>query len=278
FTPGAVTPQDAARLRSLAAYPAEMAEAIAALRAGSVRGYAPSATGEAQVSPFSAFYDIFLPLGIKRELREKARLTLSYDASLSSSTQATGLNIWYYNSSTGRFELEDDSREIDTVNHTVSALVDHFSTFVVLASTPVYTSTTPFSGADIEVFNFPNPFNLETKTRSLNLNAGGGSFTTGAVQVTTRGTIIRVGVPRALAGNGRIRIYTLAGELVRQYDCGWLDGSAGVSGSGTYYYFEWDGRNSSGRDAASDVYFGEIKIGGSSKFWKMAVVKDARYR
>lgn len=279
LSPGAVTPSDAARLRTLEAYPEKMAAAIAALREGRVQGYAPAAAGAGpRISPFSAFYDIFLPLGIRRELREKARLTLSYDAALSSATPATGLNIWYHNPATGRFELEAEAREVDTVNRTVSALVDHFSTFVVLASTPVYTSTTPFSGAAIEVFNFPNPFNLETKTRSLNLNAGGGSFTSGAVQVTTRGTIIRVGVPRALAGHGKLRIYTLAGELVREYDCGWLDGAAGVSGSGTYYYFEWDGRNSSGRDVASDVYFGEIKIGGSGKFWKMAVVKDSRYR
>jgi hypothetical protein len=174
--------------------------------------------------------------------------------------------------------LESDGKEIDTVNHTVSALVDHFSTFVVLASSPIYTSTTPYGGAQIEVFNFPNPFNLEPKTRSLNLNAGGGSYTSGAVQVTTRGTIIRVGVPRGVSGNGKIRVYTLAGELVREYDCGWLDGAAGVSGAGTYYYFEWDGMNAAGREVASDVYFGEIIIGGKHKFWKMAVVKDPKYR
>ena len=156
--------------------------------------------------------------------------------------------------------------------------MDHFSIFVVLASTPIYSSTSPYAGGELEAFNFPNPFNLETKTKSLNLNAGGGSYSSGAVQVTTRGTIIRVGVPRAVAGQGKIKIYNLAGELVREYDCGYLDGAAGTSGAGTYYYFEWDGRNGSGREVASDVYLGEITVGGKRKIWKMAVVKDPKYR
>ncbi|MDO8806666.1 MAG: carboxypeptidase-like regulatory domain-containing protein [Elusimicrobiota bacterium] len=267
------------RLKNPGAFPPNMASAILALKAGRVKGFEPQAGGrQSVVTPFSAFYDIFLPAGIKRELKNKARLTLSYDASLSTSASLTNLNIWYFNYATMRFELEEDSKQIDTTNNTVSALVDHFSTFVVLASTPLYTSTSSFTGAGIEVFNFPNPFNLETKTRTLNVNAGGGNYSAGTAQVTTRGTIIRVGVPRGISGQGKIRIYNLAGEVVREYDCGYLDGAAGVSGAGTYYYFEWDGRNGAGREVASDVYFGEIKIGGQKKFWKMAVVKDPKYR
>lgn len=267
------------RFKSNGAYPPLMASAIRALDAGRVKGFEPQASGrQSVVTPFSAFYDIFLPAGIKHELKNKARITISYDASLSTSAPLTNLNIWYFNYATQRYELEEDGKEIDTTNNTVSALVDHFSVFVVLASTPLYTSTSAFAGAAIEVFNFPNPFNLETKTKSLNLNAGGGSYSSGAVQVTTRGTIIRVGVPRGVSGPGKIVIYNLAGEIVREYDCGYLDGAAGVSGYGTYYYFEWDGRNGAGREVASDVYIGEMKIGGQKKFWKMAVVKDPKYK
>lgn len=267
------------RFKSNGAFPPRMASAISALNAGRIKGFEPQAGGrQSVVTPFSAFYDIFLPAGIKRELKNKARITISYDASLSTSASLTNLNIWYFNYATQRYELEEDGRQIDTTNNTVSALVDHFSVFVVLASTPLYTSTSAFAGAGIEVFNFPNPFNLETKTKSLNLNAGGGSYSSGAVQVTTRGTIIRVGVPRGVSGPGKIVIYNLAGEVVREYDCGYLDGAAGASGAGTYYYFEWDGRNGAGREVASDVYFGEIKIGGQKKIWKMAVVKDPKYR
>lgn len=266
------------RLKDPGAFPPRMAAAIQALNAGRVKGFEPQSTGRSVVTPFSAFYDIFLPAGIRHELKNKARLTLSYDASLSTSASPTNLNIWYFNSATQKFELEEDSRQIDTANNTVSALVDHFSVFVVLASTPLYISTSPFAGAGIEAFNFPNPFNLETKTRALNLNAGGGNYASGTVQVTTRGTIIRVGVPKGVSGQGKIRIYNLAGELVREYDCGYLDGAAGAAGAGTYFYFEWDGRNGAGRDVASDVYLGEIRIGGQKKIWKMAVVKDPKYK
>jgi len=273
-----VSASDARRVRTPAAFPPRMAAAVLALQAGRVEGFTPQAAGQAVATPFSAFYDIFLPAGIKRELKNKARLTLTYDASLSTSASLTNLNIWYFNTATQRFELENDGRQIDTANNTVSSLVDHFSIFVVLASTPIYSSTSPYAGGELEAFNFPNPFNLETKTKSLNLNAGGGSYSSGAVQVTTRGTIIRVGVPRAVAGQGKIKIYNLAGELVREYDCGYLDGAAGTSGAGTYYYFEWDGRNGSGREVASDVYLGEITVGGKRKIWKMAVVKDPKYR
>ncbi|HAH31876.1 MAG TPA: hypothetical protein DCL44_06130 [Elusimicrobia bacterium] len=269
---------DTGRLKNMRAYPSNMASAIQALQAGQVKGFGPLAAGRSVTTPFSAFYDIFLPAGIKHELKNKARLTLSYDASLSSSTSLTSLNIWYFNPATQKFEMEEDSRQIDTANNTVSALVDHFSVFVVLASTPLYTSTSSFAGGEIEAFNFPNPFNLEMKTKALNLNAGGGSYASGTAQVTTRGTIIRVGVPKALAGQGKIRIYNLAGELVREYDCGYLDGSAGSTAAGTYFYFEWDGRNGAGRDVASEVYIGEITIGGKKKFWKMAVVKDPKYK
>ena len=272
---------DVERLRDPGAFPPNMAAAIQALKTGRVKGFEPlSAGGQPAVTPFSAFYDIFLPAGIKRELKNKARLTLTYDASLSTGTSPTTLNIWYFNSATQKFELEEDGRQIDTENNTVSALVGHFSTFVVLSSTPLYvSSTSAFAGAEIEVFNFPNPFNLETKTKVLNLNPGGGGpFGFGTAQVTTRGTIIRVGVPKAVSGPGKIRIFSLAGELVREYDCGMLSGADGGTGSGTYFYFEWDGRNSAGREVASDVYFGEIKIGGQKKFWKMAVVKDPKYK
>ncbi|MBI4803308.1 MAG: hypothetical protein HY796_12375 [Elusimicrobia bacterium] len=289
---------DIERLKNPRAYPPRMAEAIQALQAGRVKGFEPQAAlsplpytlypavqgfeplaaSKSVVTPFSAFYDIFLPAGIKRELKNKARLTLSYDASLSTSASLTNLNIWYFNSATQRFEMEEDSRQLDTANNTVSALVNHFSVFVVLASTPIYMSTSSFAGGELEVFNFPNPFNLELKTRALNLNAGGGTYASGTAQVTTRGTIIRVGVPKAVSGQGKIRIYTLAGELVREYDCGQLDGAAGATAAGTYFYFEWDGRNGAGREVASDVYIGEIKIGGKKKFWKMAVVNDPKYR
>ena len=45
-------------------------------------------------------------------------------------------------------------------------------------------------GADIEVFNFPNPFDLQTKTKTL---THGGTTTT----LSTDGTIIRYSIPES---------------------------------------------------------------------------------
>lgn len=274
-----LTEAQARRYSDPAAFPPLMASAIQALQEKRLEGYEAQAAGKSStVTPFSAFYDLFLPAGIKRELKKKSRLKLTYDVALASTTPPTNFNLWYFNPATGRYELEDDAKEIDTTNQTVSALVEHFSVFVVLASTPLFSSTSPFTGDDLSVFNFPNPFNLEPKTKSLNVNAGGGQFAGGTAKITTRGTVLRVGVPRAVAGDGRIRIYNMAGELVRQYDTGNLDGNAGLTGAGTFFYFDWDGRNQSGKDVASGVYIGELKVGERKRFWKMAVVKDAAYQ
>ncbi|MEK9144478.1 MAG: FlgD immunoglobulin-like domain containing protein, partial [Elusimicrobiota bacterium] len=89
----------------------------------------------------------------------------------------------------------------------------------------------------------------------------------GAGQIETiRGTMIRVGLPAGLSGEGKIHIFNVAGERVK--------GITFTAGSGARFnYVEWDGTNDNGRDVASGVYFGEVKIGGQKKFFRMALIK-----
>jgi len=115
------------------------------------------------------------------------------------------------------------------------------------------------SGADIEVFNFPNPFDLTTKTETLN---HGGT----TASLPTDGTIIRYAIPAAKAGAAQIDIFNVVGEKVRTIDLG-------VPAADFTHYVAWDGKNDSGRKVASGVYVGILKVGGEKKFWKMAVIK-----
>ena len=55
---------------------------------------------------------------------------------------------------------------IDGVNHTFTVNVNHFSTFVLFQAGAAAITGNAFAGRDIEVFNFPNPFDLSYKTVS----------------------------------------------------------------------------------------------------------------
>ena len=120
----------------------------------------------------------------------------------------------------------------------------------------------PFAGTKLKVFNYPNPFNLKDKPIS-NLQGA-------ALPGSTYGTVIHLEVPAANDGPCHIRIYTLAGELVK-------DISETCSG-GKYNYFIWDGRNKSGQEVANGVYYGFVELTGKKPdkkdaTFKMAVIK-----
>jgi hypothetical protein len=125
-----------------------------------------------------------------------------------------------------------------------------------------------FSGTVVKVYNFPNPFNLQTKSVTLNTTAGvclGGL--TGSV--VTDGTVIKYEIPSGISGSGVIRIYTLSGRLVREIDAGDIQPN-------NCYYTTWDGTNRSGLPVANGVYYGVLSVGGSklaSGTFKLAVIK-----
>ena len=124
-----------------------------------------------------------------------------------------------------------------------------------------------FSGTVLKIFNFPNPFNLQTKSVPLSASVG---VCAGAIgPVVTDGTVIKYEIPAGVGGQGVIRIYTLSGRLVRELD-------AGVLAPDTCYYTTWDGKNRGGLPVADGVYYGILSVGGSKQTngtFKLAVIK-----
>ena len=121
---------------------------------------------------------------------------------------------------------------------------------------------TTASGAKLKVFNYPNPFNLKDKAISNNNGA--------ALPGTVNGTVIHVEVPAGNGGPGHVRIYTLAGELVKDIKVDFT--------SGVYNYVAWDGHNSGGQEVANGVYYGVVEMTGKKPklkdaTFKMAVIK-----
>jgi len=208
------------------------------------------------VNPMSSFYDIFLPAGVSHFFTNRPTLTLRYDESADPSL----LNVYFFNEAQGVYTLENVDRRVDTVNHTISVSVGHASIFTVLQSSANIIQGDAYTGA-LEVFNFPNPFNLSQKTVNLQ-NPGSGS----AAQ-TIQGTMIKISAPADVSGALKIQIFDVAGELVRT-----INGS--IDQAGTYNYLEWDGTNDHGAKVASGVYIARLTIsGGHEKFFKMAVLK-----
>jgi len=226
-------------------YPSHMFKAIRAL------------DSVPDVNPFSSFYDIFLPASVSRVFSNKPTLTLTYDETVE---DPDTLNIYYFNEAQGVYTIENTDRRIDRVNRTISVSIGHASVFTVLASSASIIRGGSHSGT-VEVFNFPNPFDLTLKT--ITLQHPGSNSASQQIQ----GTMIKVSVPDDVTGSLEIQIFNLAGEKIRT-----LSGSASVGGS--HYYVEWDGTNEHGKDVASGIYIGRLTISGSNeKFFKMAVVK-----
>ena len=265
--------------RSNASLPAEMAAAMSALAALrqpagaspsaiSPAGFAVSAVSTAQVNginPLSSFYSIFLPAGIRHQLKQNADLTFSYDTRLSTSGNPDNFNVWFFNAVLGKYVKETTNRRVDTVNKTITVAVNHFSTFIVLDGAPATRGAALVATDHVMAANFPNPSDCRVhhglaKNAAL-LGAGGNHD-------PFRGTMIRYILPPGPATGTKIRIYTLSGELVRVLEQGQVTGSS-------TNYFPWDCANASGRTVASGVYIGEVEWGGQSAYFKIAIVKGS---
>ncbi len=209
------------------------------------------------VSPFSAFYDIFLPAGVNHQLKKQALLSLKYDDSV---TDTAKLNVYYYDPNNNVFLIEKEDRVVDAVNKTITVGVNHASTFVVLNNDAAIVTGNTYNGTEILIHNFPNPFNLKPKTVNLSKSATTPS-------ATVDGTMIRYALPAGKAGTVKFEIYNVAGELVRTI-------TETAPTGGNFYYTEWNGRNDGGKQVASGVYLGRFTInGGDERFFKMAVLK-----
>lgn len=241
------------------AFPSEMWAAMSKYRA------LASTTTVGGANPLSAFYSIFLPAGIRHQLKARADLTLSYSLVASTATNTAQIQIWFYNAVLGRFVPETVSRRLDTVNKTITVSVDHFSTFVVLDSTPVATSPVSFGGEDIAVANFPNPADciIHSGIRRNATLFGGGDHEPFV------GTMFRASIPQSgTAENLRYNIYNVAGEKIRTIEQGTVP-------VGQTYYTPWNCKNDSGQTIASGIYIGEVIHGGRRKFFKIAIIKGS---
>ncbi len=228
------------------AYPPEMAPAFQQIR-------------KLDVNPFASFYDIFLPEGVSHFFPEgkEAQLCLVYDSGIS---DPGALNIYYYNPNTSQYLLENQNKLVDTDNQLLCVNISHASVFTILNSSASVITAGGYTG-ELGLLNFPNPFDLKTKTVTLQ-NPG----TANAAQ-TIDGTMIKISLPPSMNGSIQIKIYDVAGEDVRTLE---IPGATG----GTYYYLEWDGKNDHGKKVASGTYIARFTIdGGNEKFFKMAVLK-----
>ncbi|MEW6606476.1 MAG: hypothetical protein AB1414_03345 [bacterium] len=112
-------------------------------------------------------------------------------------------------------------------------------------------NTAPTTG--ITTYNYPNPFN---PVSGIPINSHG---------ITTRGTIIKYQIPGTGETTVNIKIYNIAGELIREF--------TDTATRGVWNYVEWDGKNSGGTVVASEVYIYIIEGGGYHKCGKMAIIK-----
>lgn len=211
------------------------------------------------MSPFSSFYEIMLPAGVSRTLRKDARLSLQY--STSTATDPTLLNVYYYDTTNNVYLLEKSSKTVNTENNTITVSISHTSVFVLLKSDRQTITGSAYGGTELMVYNFPNPFNLTSKTKTL---ANGG-----VSSLTTKGTVLKYGIPSTYESQNRVKItiYNIVGEVLREID-------EGVKSAGYYYYTEWNGENDYDKEVASGVYIGKLEVGKHKpKFFKMAVIK-----
>ena len=227
----------------VSAYPVELASAFAAT--------------PPDVAPAGPYYQVSLPAGIPGALAKPAQICVGY----SQGQDPALVNLYWYSPGANAYVLQQDPSGaapfVDTNARIKCIQISHFSTFVLLNSGVAAISGNSFTGDHIEGFAFPNPFDLSVKTVNP---------IHGASAQTIRGTMLRFGLPASASGAGTIAIYNVAGEKVRTIDLGQLAG-------GAYYYQPWDGTNDSGRGVASGVYVAEVKAGGQTGFFKMAVIK-----
>jgi hypothetical protein len=146
--------------------------------------------------------------------------------------KVSGLSVWHLAEARGLWEKQAGS-EINTAAKTVSQSVTHFSNYALLA----------VSDADLSpVYAYPVPFRPD----------GGdpARYGTWAQGITFTN----------LPAYGKIRIYTVAGELVRELAV-------------TPPSLKWDIKNSGGQTVASGVYLWEITADKARKTGKLVVIK-----
>ncbi|MDI6792713.1 MAG: PKD domain-containing protein [bacterium] len=106
---------------------------------------------------------------------------------------------------------------------------------------------------EFETYNYPNPFYLDGREVS-------------APGITTDGTIIKYALPERV-NNVSLKIYTIVGELVKEFSPDELDNERGK------HYVAWDGKNDHGKTVASGVYIYRLEAGSYHAIRKIALIR-----
>ncbi len=227
------------------------------------------------------------------QLNRSLSLNLKFDMARVNSSDLANMGVYQYNSATGLWEPVRGAVTVDPVSSLVAVEVDSLAGSSGSSSAPgkgkavvkngvfavnraaattqtgVYAvfkqdpnTAKTYAGGRFEIFNFPNPFNLRSK--NVTMQDANASF-----NQMINGTLLKYSLPADKGGRVRFYIYNLAGELVKDID-------EGAKTGGYYYYTEWDGRNNSGEECASGVYFLIAKSDGNKlndKPYKLAILK-----
>ncbi|MBI5623888.1 MAG: SBBP repeat-containing protein [Elusimicrobia bacterium] len=258
---GFVPPELAQRKRPMS-LPAEMEVAMESYRV-------LASTKVNGVNALSSFYSIFLPASIRHQLKARADLTLSFD--MLSTSDTSKVDVYYYNYTLGRYVKESSGRRVDEANKTITVSVDHLSTFVVLDGAPAYQAAGTLQTEKIHAFSFPNPADCVTHTGLTADTAVGQIAGGGATHPAFQGVMIRYSLPNSGRGKfeeTKINIYSVAGELVRTMDQGYLEGNK-------TYYMPWNCGNQQGKTVGSGIYFAEVVWGSERQFFKIAIIKGS---
>ncbi|MBA7481213.1 hypothetical protein ES707_16683 [subsurface metagenome] len=184
----------------------------------------------AGITPIGEAVD-FAPSGLLFASGKETTITLPYtDAELvQNNITADQLGLFYYNPTTGKWEAVAGVT-VNKTNRVVSGNVSHLSLYILGASLP---------GLD-NVKVYPNPYKP----------GSGGLFDASGISFV------------GLAGETKIKIYNIAGELVLEQD------------NNEYPDYEWNIRNKKGKKVASGVYIYLITNDrGNKKIGKFTIVK-----
>jgi|GEM_PF-1260462 len=189
---------------------------------------------------------------LAQTLAKDARVTLSYTADAKgilqgvqggSALRAANLSVWWLNDAQNRW-VKLSGATLDAANQQMYVYQNHFSTYSLVSQPDTDVSS---------VYAYPVPFrpNIGNPNRY-------GAWTDG-ISFTNLPSI------------GKVRIYTITAEKVRELDIA-TEGSNCAHESGSQC-LRWDAKNSAGETVASGVYIWEVIAGENRKTGKLAVIK-----
>jgi hypothetical protein len=154
-------------------------------------------------------------------------------ACTSPTISVNGLSVWYLDTSRSLWTKLPST--VDTGNNRIEAETEHLSIFALM---------TKSANAGDDIFAYPVPWrpNADDPDR----------------YGTESGGIIFSNLPNP----SKIKIYNTAGELVKELSHTESDPAE-----------TWDGKTTSGRDAASGVYIYVVEFGSAKKFGKLMVIR-----